>query len=78
MEGDKTKEESEAIGDQGRATTAVRSRGLTVAEQERVKGMQRLAQAPDCRTYVALVREIAEQLKMTERNVRYLIRAWQG
>lgn len=38
--------------------------------------MQRLANAPDRPTYLALQQEIAEQLNMTVRNVRHLMRAW--
>ena len=60
------------------ATTTVRSRSLTLAEQERVKAMQRLANAPDRPTYLALVQEMAEQMNMTVRNVRHLMRAWQA
>lgn len=60
------------------ARTSVRSGELTVAEQERVKGMQRLATAPDRATYLALQQEIAQQLNMSVRNVRHLMRAWQA
>ncbi|WP_082690196.1 integrase catalytic domain-containing protein [Leptolyngbya sp. NIES-2104] len=56
----------------------VRSHPLTIAEQQRVKAMQRLANAPDRSTYLALQQEIAEQLNMTVRNVRHLMRAWQA
>lgn len=58
------------------ATRSVRSQSLTLTEQERVKAMQRLANAPDRPTYLALQQEIAEQLNMTVRNVRHLMRAW--
>jgi putative transposase len=51
---------------------------LTIAEQERVKAMQRLANAPDRATYLALQQVIAQELNMTVRNVRHLIRAWQS
>jgi putative transposase len=60
------------------ARTSVRSGELTIAEQERVKGMQRLATAPDRATYLALQQEIAQQLNMSVRNVRHLMRAWQA
>ncbi|GAQ00067.1 Tn552 transposase [Leptolyngbya sp. NIES-2104] len=56
----------------------MRSHPLTIAEQQRVKAMQRLANAPDRSTYLALQQEIAEQLNMTVRNVRHLMRAWQA
>jgi putative transposase len=58
------------------ATSSVRSQSLTITEQERVRAMQRLANAPDRPTYLALQQEIAEQLNMTVRNVRHLMRAW--
>jgi putative transposase len=61
-----------------RVRSSVRSAGLTIAEQERVRAMERLANAPDRLTYLALQQEIAEQLKMTVRNVRHLMRGWQG
>lgn len=56
----------------------VRSSEVTLVEQERVKAMQRLANAPDRATYLALVPEIAEQLNMSVRNVRHLMQAWQA
>lgn len=68
--------EAGAVGDSGR--TSVRSVGLTKAEQERVKAMQRLANAPDRATYLALQREVAQELSMTVRNVRHLMRAWEA
>jgi len=64
-------EESERVTDCERAPTSVRSRELTVVEQERVKAMQQLANAPDRVTYLALQQEIAEQLKMSVRNVQH-------
>ncbi|WP_088894984.1 Mu transposase C-terminal domain-containing protein [Leptolyngbya ohadii] len=56
---------------------AVWTRELTIAEQERVRAMQRLAKAPDRRTYLALQQEIAQQLGMTVRNVQNLLKAWE-
>ncbi|NJR51489.1 MAG: transposase [Leptolyngbyaceae cyanobacterium CSU_1_3] len=56
----------------------MRSAGLTKAEAERVRAMERLGNAPDRATYLALQQEIAEQLKMTVRNVRYLMGGWQA
>jgi putative transposase len=61
-----------------RGRSGVRSAGLTKAEEERVRAMERLANASDRATYLALQQEIAEQLKMTVRNVRYLMRGWQA
>ncbi|GAQ00085.1 Mu transposase C-terminal domain-containing protein [Leptolyngbya sp. NIES-2104] len=55
----------------------VRSGELTIDEQQRVKAMQRLANAPDRPTYLALQQEIAQQLNMTVRNVQLLMKAWQ-
>ncbi|MGG6267241.1 hypothetical protein ACQ4M3_41490 [Leptolyngbya sp. AN03gr2] len=46
-------------------------------EKERIKAMQRLANAPDRQTYLALQQEIAQQLNMTVRNVQLLMKAWQ-
>jgi putative transposase len=51
---------------------------MTIGEQERVKAMQRLANAPDRPSYLALQQEIAQQLKMSVRNVRHMMRAWQA
>jgi len=53
----------------------VRSRELTITEQERVKAMERLASAPDRPSYLTLQQEITQQLKMSVRNVRHLMRA---
>ncbi len=70
-------EEGEPVPITERAPIRVRSRELTVVEQERVKAMQRLANAPDRVTYLALQQEIAEQLNMSVRNVQHLLKAWQ-
>ncbi len=56
----------------------VRSGSLTNGEREQVKAMQRLANAPDRRSYLALQQEIAEQLNMSVRNVQPLLKAWQS
>jgi len=56
---------------------AVRTRELTIAEQQRVRAMERLASAPDRATYLVFQREIAQQLQMSVRNVQYLMRDWQ-
>lgn len=66
-----------AVPDSERAPMAVRSSELTIFEQQRVNAMQRLANAPDRPTYLALQQEIAQQLKMTVRNVQHLLKAWQ-
>ncbi|MDX2231610.1 MAG: helix-turn-helix domain-containing protein [Leptolyngbyaceae cyanobacterium bins.349] len=70
-----------AVGDDERITDSVlitvRSRELTLVEQQRVKAMGRLANAPDRPTYLALQQEIAEQLNMSVRNVQHLLKAWQ-
>jgi putative transposase len=70
-------EEAEPAPVPDSATRSVRWQSLTITAQERVKAMQRLANAPDRSTYLALQQEIAQQLNMTVRNVRHLMRAWQ-
>jgi putative transposase len=70
-------EEEEAAAVADSAATSVRVQSLTVREQERVNALQRLSKAPDRTTYLALQEEIAEQMNMTVRNVRHLMRAWQ-
>lgn len=72
------KEESEPGEVADSARSCVRSAGLTKAEEERVRAMERLGNAPDRATYLALQQEIAEQLKMTVRNVRHLMGGWQA
>ncbi len=72
-----TIEEAEPVPVPDNAGVKVRSRSLTLAEQERVKSMQRLANAPDRPTYLALQQEVAQQLNMTVRNVQLLMKAWQ-
>lgn len=59
------------------AEISTRSRSLTSDEQERVRAMGRLANAPDRPTYLALQQEIAQQLNMSVRNVQVLMKAWQ-
>ena len=59
-------------------SVSVRSRSFTRIEQERIKAMQRLANAPDRPTYLALQQEIAQQFNMTVRNVQLLMKAWQS
>ncbi|NJR63143.1 MAG: transposase [Cyanobacteria bacterium CRU_2_1] len=71
-------EEAEAVPVGERSRRLFRTGRLTIAEQERVKAMEQLANAPDRRTYLALQQEIAAQLKMTVRNVRHMLRAWQA
>jgi putative transposase len=73
-----TIEEAEAVPGSDSAPKDVRSSELTIAEQQRVKAMQRLANAGDRTTYLALQQEIAQQLNMTVRNVQYLLKAWQS
>jgi len=58
-------------------SSGVRLRELTIAEQERVRAMQRLAKAADRGTYLSLQQEVAEQLGMSVRNVQYLQKAWE-
>lgn len=70
-------EEAEPVAVPDSDPTSVRSRELTVVEQERVKAMQQLTNAPDRVTYLALQQEIAEQLNMSVRNVQHLLKAWQ-
>lgn len=72
------KEESEPGEVPDSARSCVWSAGLTKAEAERVRAMERLGNAPDRATYLALQQEIAEQLQMTVRNVRHLMRGWQA
>ncbi len=43
-----------------------------------VVNRMRLATAPDRATYLVLQQEIAQQLQVTVRNVRHLVRAWQS
>jgi putative transposase len=59
-------------------SVSVRSRSFTRIEQERIKAMQRLVNAPDRPTYLALQQEIAQQFNMTVRNVQLLMKAWQS
>jgi putative transposase len=73
-----TREEMERGEVPEKTRSLVRSHGLTIAEQERVRALERMANAPDRPTYLALQQEIAEQLKMTVRNVRHLMRGWQA
>jgi len=68
-------EESELVCVLDRDPASVGSRELTVVEQQRVKAMERLASAPDRPSYLTLQQEIAQQLKMSVRNVRHLMRA---
>jgi putative transposase len=59
-----TKEESEPGEVPESVRSCVRSPGLTIAERERVRVMERLANAPNRVTYLTVQQEIAEQLKM--------------
>lgn len=68
-------EEAEAVPGSDSAPKVERSSELTTAEQQRVKAMQRLANAGDRTTYLALQQEIAQQLNMSVRNVQYLLKA---
>ncbi|MBD1847764.1 transposase [Cyanobacteria bacterium FACHB-63] len=70
-------EEAEPIPVPESTPITVRSSELTIDEQQRVKAMQRLVNAPDRPTYLALQQEIAQQLNMTVRNVQLLMKAWQ-
>lgn len=71
-------EEAEPLPVRDSTPICVRSSELTVVEQQRVKAMQRLANAPDRPTYLVLQQEIAQQLNMSVRNVQHLVKAWQS
>jgi len=64
------REESERVTDCERDPTWVRTRELTVVEQERVKAMQRLANAPDRRSYLAV--EYQDKCRCIKLNVALL------
>jgi putative transposase len=61
----------------GEVESEVRGVALTREETERVGAMQWIGSAPDRESYGERQREVAKQLKMTVRNVQYLMRAWE-
>jgi putative transposase len=73
-----TREEKKPGETPERDRRCVRLDELTIGERERVRAMERLANAPDRESYVAVQQEIAEQLNMSVRNVRHLMRGWQA
>lgn len=59
------------------AASEIRLRELSETERKRVRLIEGLAREEERGRYIAQQRKVAEQLKMTVRNVQRLVRAWE-